>query len=131
MPIGALLVGDDVLSGFVPGDHASTFGGNCVACAAACAVVDAIDAELLEHVRVVGERLRDGLSALPAVRDVRGAGLLVGAELDRPASEVVSSALEHGLLITSCGETAIRLTPPLLVPDELVEQALGILREVV
>lgn len=131
LPIGALLVGDEVARGFQPGDHASTFGGNCVACAAACAVVETIDNELLEHVQEMGARLRRGLAALPAVRDVRGAGLLVGAELDRPALEVVSSALEHGLLLTSCGDSAIRLTPPLTVPSELIERALEILRKVV
>ena len=73
LPIGALLVADGKPTGFVPGDHASTFGGNPVACAAACAVVDAIDDELLAHVREVGARFEAAFAgvrgARPAARD--------------------------------------------------------------
>src|SRR5215470_9725998 len=75
LPIGALLVADEAPSGFVPGDHASTFGGNPVSCAAACAVVDAIDDDLLDHVRTVGARFEG------AFDNVRGAGLLLALEL--------------------------------------------------
>ena len=75
LPIGALLVGDDVPAGFVPGDHGSTFGGNPVSCAAACAVVDTVDDELLAHVRDVSTLLRTGVAPLGAVR---GIGLLIG-----------------------------------------------------
>ena len=78
LPIGALLVADGAPTGFVPGDHASTFGGNPVSCAAACAVVDTIDDDLLAHVRAIGERFE---AQLP---DVRGAGLLLAVELGRP-----------------------------------------------
>ncbi len=89
LPIGALLVADQAAGAFAPGDHGSTFGGNPVSCAAACAVVDAVDDTLLANVREQGERLRDGLAALPSLTDVRGAGLLVGAETERPAAELV------------------------------------------
>src|SRR3954469_10743414 len=89
LPIGALLVADDRPSGFVPGDHASTFGGNPVSCAAAGAVVDAIDDDMLEHVREIGARFE------AAFDGVRGAGLLLAIELGRPALPVATEALEH------------------------------------
>lgn len=72
LPIGCLLVADDAAGAFVPGDHGSTFGGNPVSCAAAVAVCDTIDDELLQRVRTNGERLREGLAGLPGVLDVRG-----------------------------------------------------------
>ncbi len=130
LPIGALLVSDDAPRGLSPGDHASTFGGNPVACAAACQVVATIDDALLEHVTAVGRQLTAGLSALPAIGTVRGAGLMIGAELDRPAGPVVSACLANGLLVGSAGEAVLRLTPPLIVSDGEVEQALAILAEV-
>ncbi|MGZ4360321.1 MAG: aspartate aminotransferase family protein [Gaiellaceae bacterium] len=130
LPIGALLVADEAASGFEPGDHASTFGGNPVACAAAVSVLDAIDDELLANVREMGGSLRHGLAELPGVVEVRGRGLLIGAELDRPAAEVVSRALDHKLLVSVAGPQVLRLTPPLTVSRPLVEQALSILSEV-
>ncbi|MGH3040323.1 MAG: aspartate aminotransferase family protein [Gaiellaceae bacterium] len=130
LPLGCLLVAEDAAGGFDPGDHASTFGGNPVACAAACAVCDAVDEELLERVRAVGAELRAGLDRIGAVQDVRGLGLLVGAELDRPAGPVVAACLERGLLVTSAGERVLRLTPPLVVDRGDVGEALDILREV-
>jgi acetylornithine/N-succinyldiaminopimelate aminotransferase len=89
LPIGALLAADGIPVGFEPGDHGSTFGGNPVVTAAASAVVEAIDDELLENVRARGAQLAAGLRELPGVLDVRGRGLLLGAELDRPAVGVV------------------------------------------
>jgi acetylornithine/N-succinyldiaminopimelate aminotransferase len=130
LPIGALVVAEEAASGFAPGDHASTFGGNPVACAAAASVVDAIDDELLANVREVGGFLRAGLAQLPGVCEVRGRGLLIGAELDRPAADVMARALEQRLLVTSAGRSVLRLTPPLTVSRALAEQALSILSEV-
>jgi predicted acetylornithine/succinylornithine family transaminase len=130
LPIGALLVADDVSGGLEPGDHASTFGGNPVSCAAACAVVDAIDEELLANARAMGERLASGLRELPGVSEVRGAGLLIGADVAGAAVDVAARVLEQRLLITTCGTNSIRLTPPLTVSARLVDQALATLREV-
>ncbi len=129
LPIGALLVADGAPRGFEPDDHGSTFGGNPVSCAAACAVLEAIDDELLANVREMGERLRAGLGALAGVTSARGAGLLVGADVEKPASEVAAAALEHRLLITTCSGS-IRLSPPLTVSAPLVDRALEILGEV-
>jgi predicted acetylornithine/succinylornithine family transaminase len=129
LPIGALLVSDEAAGGFVPGDHASTFGGNPVTCAAACAVLDTIDDDLLAHVRAMGERLAAGLAALPAVREVRGLGLLLGCELDRPAGPVVTACLEAGLVVGTAGADVLRLTPPLVVGEAEVDRALEIVAE--
>jgi acetylornithine/N-succinyldiaminopimelate aminotransferase len=130
LPVGCLLVADGAPAGFEPGDHASTFGGNPVACAAACAVCDTIDDELLEHVREQGARLAELLAALPAVTDVRGRGLLLAAGLDRPAGEVVGSCLERGLLVGMAGEQTLRITPPLTIEAHELDRALAILKEV-
>ncbi len=130
LPIGALLVADEAAGAFSPGDHASTFGGNPVACAAACAVLDALDDELLASVREMGAQLSSGLAALPAVTEVRGRGLLLGCELDRPACPAVAACLDAGLVVGSAGERVLRLTPPLVVDPAEVDQALAILTEV-
>jgi acetylornithine/N-succinyldiaminopimelate aminotransferase len=128
LPIGALVVSGE--SAFGPGDHGSTFGGNPVACAAACAVVDEITDELLENVQTQGERLRAALAGFSGVRSVRGAGLLIGAELDLKAGEVIKTCLEAGLVVLSAGERVLRLAPPLVVGDGEVDRALTILEEV-
>jgi acetylornithine/N-succinyldiaminopimelate aminotransferase len=120
LPIGALLATGDA---FEPGDHASTFGGNLVVCAAACAVVEAIDEELLQNVRERGAQLAE---ALP----VRGAGLLLGLETEGSAAAVVAGCLDAGLLVTSAGPTTLRLTPPLTVSADEVAEAISILQEV-
>jgi predicted acetylornithine/succinylornithine family transaminase len=130
LPIGALLVAEEAAGGFVPGDHASTFGGNPVTCAAGCAVLDALDGELLEHVRSAGARLADGLRSLPGVGEVRGVGLLIGCELDRPAARVAEACLDAGLVVGTAGESVLRLTPPLVIGDDEVDLALQILSEV-
>ena len=130
LPIGCLLVSDESPTGFEPGDHASTFGGNPAACAAACAVVETIDDALLARVRASGERLARGLRALPSVTDVRGRALLIGVDVDRPAAEVVSAALERGLLVGAAGERTLRISPPLTIAANEVEQALAVLEDV-
>ena len=126
LPIGALLVGDHAAPGLEPGDHASTFGGNPVVCAAACAVVEAVDEELLAAVRSHGQQLEQGLTELGAVH---GAGLLLGLEV-ASASEAVAACFDAALLVTSAGPTTLRLTPPLTVSSDEVAQAISILREV-
>ncbi|MGI8421285.1 MAG: aspartate aminotransferase family protein [Gaiellaceae bacterium] len=130
LPIGCLLVSDDAPEGFVPGDHGSTFGGNPVAAAAACAVLETIDDALLADVRAKGELLAAGLASLPGVLEVRGRGLMLGAALDRPVGPVIDAARERGLVVGSAGDTVLRLTPPLTVTTEELEHALGTLEEV-
>jgi acetylornithine/N-succinyldiaminopimelate aminotransferase len=127
LPIGAFLVSDDVAPGFEPGDHASTFGGNPVACAAACAVVETVDETLLEQVRERSAQLAAGLHPFG---EVRGLGLLLAVELDRPAGPVVEAALEHGLVIGSAGERTLRLTPALTLTAEEAEHGIQLLKGV-
>ena len=127
LPIGALVVRNSARDGFVPGDHGSTFGGNPVACAAACAVVEAIDEELLANVRARGGQLDAGLRVLPGVTEVRGRGLLLGARLDRPVAAVVDACRERGVLVLSAGPDVLRLTPPLVVSEAEAAEALEVI----
>ena len=115
LPIGALLVADHAAGAFGPGDHGSTFGGNPVSCAAACAVSAAIDDELLASVRERGSELAEGLALLPGVQSVRGRGLLLGAIVAGSAAAVVESCRDRGLLVLTAGEDVVRLAPPLTV----------------
>ena len=130
LPIGALLVADQVAGAFSPGHHGSTFGGNPVSCAAASAVLDVVDDDLLANVQAQGKRLRAGLAALPGLDDVRGAGLLVGADTQPPAADVAAAALELGLVVLTAGEHVLRVAPPLVVGPDEVDAALAILEEV-
>ncbi len=125
LPIGATVARAELA--FAPGDHASTFGGGPVPCAAALAVLEVIEAEgLLENARVQGERLRRGVEALGSdlVAEVRGRGLLVGVELVRPlAHDVVLAMVEEGVLASEAGPDVVRLSPPLVVGPEEVDAA--------
>jgi acetylornithine/N-succinyldiaminopimelate aminotransferase len=124
LPIGALVVAENHADAFEPGDHASTFGGNPVTCAAAVAVDEAITDELLAHVRACETLLRDSLPGL------RGLGLLLALDTERPAAEVVADCLEHGLLVCTAGPNTLRFTPPLTITTEKLEHALEILEDV-
>ena len=127
LPIGALLVADDAPTGFEPGDHASTFGGGPVPCAAACAVLETIDTALLAQVRSTSEFF---MGELAQFGEVRGLGLLLAVELDQPAWPIVEAALRQGLVIGSAGERILRLTPPLTLSAEEAVLAIELLREV-
>ena len=124
LPIGCLLVADSAGGAFVPGDHASTFGGNPVACAAAVAVCDAVDDQLLASVVAHGETIA---ARLP---NVRGRGLLLAVETSRSSADVVAECLQRGLLVGTAGENTVRLTPPLTLTADELEHGLAILEEV-
>jgi len=126
LPIGALLVAGRAAGGFVAGDHGSTFGGNPVACAAACAVVEAIDEPLLRNVRERGAELQAGLARMAGIVELRGRGLLLGARLDRDAAIVVDACRAQGLLVLTAGPDVLRFAPPLVVGAGEVDEALGI-----
>ncbi len=133
VPIGAMVCTAEVAAGFAPGAHASTFGGNPLACAAALAVLDALDADgLVDHARRMGEYLRAALgelTALPGVHGVRGRGLLQGLVVDHDRAAVRARCLDSGLLVTQAGPDAIRLSPPLIVSEAHIDEAVTLLRD--
>ncbi|MDP3892288.1 acetylornithine transaminase [Nocardioides sp.] len=120
IPIGACIALGAAATYFEPGNHGTTFGGNPVACAAAQAVIATIESDaLLDHVGRVGSILRDGLAAEPRITEVRGEGLLIGADLSQERSaEVVTAALEAGFIINNPTPGRIRLAPPLVLTEE-------------
>ena len=137
MPIGACLARGAAADVFQPGNHGSTFGGNPLACAAALATLEAIEEEkLLDNARVRGEAirsgLRQGLAGAHGVVDIRGEGMMIGIELDRPCGELVAVARDAGVLINVTADTVIRLVPPLIYGaaevDALVAAVSGIVR---
>jgi acetylornithine/N-succinyldiaminopimelate aminotransferase len=132
VPIGACWARADVASAFVPGDHATTFGGQPLAASAARAVLEVMEAEdVPARATRAGERLRRGLEALPEVDHVRGLGLLLAAELTtRPAREAADAALRAGLLVNPVTPSALRFAPSLLVTDAEIDEALDILASV-
>jgi acetylornithine aminotransferase len=132
VPIGACLAHGKAASVFKPGNHASTFGGNPLACAAALAVLNTIVADdICGNATRMGERLigglRQRLSGLPCVTEIRGQGLMVGIVLQAPEPTLVARALSCGLLINVTGEKVIRLLPPLIISADQVDQIIAIL----
>ena len=140
LPLGALVTRAGIMN-WGRGAHASTFGGNPVACAAALATLDLLEAGLVAHAEEVGSYLKDQLRMLtarrPAIGDVRGIGLMIGVDFvkDRGTREqdpeirdrVVQEAFTRGLLVLGCGESSLRLSPPLIITRRQVDTALEIL----
>lgn len=132
VPIGACIAKESVAALFKPGKHGSTFGGNPLACAAALATIGAIEKnKLWENAKNQGEALMKGLKAKlkdnPHVKDIRGKGLMIGIELDRPCRDILGLALEKRLLFNITSEKVIRLLPPLIFEDEHVKYVLDTL----
>jgi acetylornithine/N-succinyldiaminopimelate aminotransferase len=131
VPIGAALFSESVAASVQPGDHGSTYGGNLLACRAALVFLDELESSLLDNIVRTGAYLEAGLRAIAArqraVREVRGAGLMWGLELDRPAAPVVQAALERKLLINRTSDTVIRLLPPYIIDRGTVDEALPLL----
>ena len=137
VPIGACLARGAAAELFAPGNHGSTFGGNPLACAAALAVIRALeDDKLVDRAAKLGARLlagfADKLQGVSGIEEIRGQGLLIGIELDRPCSELVSMALAQGLLINVTAECVVRLLPPLILSDpeadELIDRTSRLLK---
>jgi acetylornithine/N-succinyldiaminopimelate aminotransferase len=123
VPIGACVAAGRAAGVFKPGNHGATFGGGPLVCAAALATLDAMEQEgLLAHAAQVGDLIHNGLAealaGVPAVREIRGKGLMIGIELDRPCGELVGQALGDGLLINVTAGSVVRLLPPLVINAE-------------
>jgi len=127
VPIGACLATGRASGVFKPGNHGATFGGGPLVCAASLATLAAMEGErLLANAAVMGDAVRDGLAAalsgVVAVKEIRGMGLMIGIELDRPCGELVKLALADGLLINVTAERVVRLLPPLVINAEEVRE---------
>lgn len=130
LPIGAVLVHEKVAACMGPGSHGSTFGGNPVVCAGACAVVDAMDEEFLQNVNDCAAALWAALRALPHVAGVSGLGLMIGVQFEPgvSAAEVRAACERRGLLVLTAKDR-LRLLPPLILTPADVEKAAAILRK--
>jgi acetylornithine/N-succinyldiaminopimelate aminotransferase len=129
VPIGAALISDQVASTISYGDHGSTYGGNLLACRAAlCFLSELTDGGVLDNVRRVGQFFEERLRAIAAkhscVKDVRGAGLIWGLDLDRDAGPVVPAGLARGVVVNRTAETVVRLLPPLVITEAEAAEAL-------
>ena len=135
VPIGAVIANEKVASGFNPGDHASTFGGNPLVCTAAKVVLEEISKDgFLDNVKTQGKYLTKKLNELKDkyefVIDVRGHGLMLGMEMNIPAKDIISKCMNKGLLLVGSGERIIRFVPPLIVQKEDIDTAIKILDSV-
>lgn len=134
IPIGAVLTRDALAGAFEPGDHASTFGGNALATAAAKATLETIFQDgLLDNAAQRGAEFMKKLKTLkkecPAIQEVRGLGLMIAVDLDRPARPVVLKCLEKGLLINAVQDQTLRILPPLTVKKKEMREALAVIKE--
>jgi acetylornithine/N-succinyldiaminopimelate aminotransferase len=129
VPVGACLTAGAATGVFKPGNHGSTFGGNPLACVAALTTLDVIEeGQLMAHAVTLGERIRsnirEALAGVAGLVGIRGHGLMIGIELDRPCAALVAAALDSGLIINVTADTVVRLLPPLILTeaeaDELV-----------
>ena len=132
VPMGAVLVSDDLAAPVKPDDYGTTFGGGPLACAAAEATVRVIrEDRLLENVQAGSRLLREGLSQFPAVREVRGEGFLLGIALDRPGKPVRQALMERGVLVGGSDlPDVLRLLPPLVLTAEEIARFLDVMRKV-
>lgn len=134
IPCGIMMAKEKVAEAFVPGDHASTFGGNPLATAAGNVVVDELLGGLLDNVKKQGAYLRERLEETAAkhkelVKEVRGIGLMQGIELEKPAGEYIARAIDMGLLLVGAGKYTIRFVPSLIVSKEDIDKAMDILEK--
>ena len=133
--IGAMMAKEELAAKLVPGKHASTFGGNCIACAAGIAVVDAIEEDnLLENAVKMGEYAKHKLEQLgekyDIIKEVRGKGLMIGVQLSSPGAEIVDKCLARGLRINCTNNTVLRFMPAMIVTKEQIDEAINILDSV-
>ena len=136
VPIGACVANHKAADVMKPGSHGSTFGGNPLACAAGLAVIETIAQEnLVERAATAGKLLQDklveALASVPGVTEIRGQGLMIGIQLEKPCKQLMAEALQQGLLISVQSEHVIRLLPPLTISDEQIDTITGTLSSLV
>lgn len=135
--IGAMLAREAVAASFQPGSHASTFGGNPLACAAAIVTIETIleDGFILDNCRRMGDYLRNGLEGLKRefpsiIADIRGKGLIIGMELTRECKTITTACMERGVLVNCTGGNVLRFIPPLIVTEKEINHLLDVLEAV-
>ena len=136
VPIGACLAHGKAAQVFKPGNHGSTFSGNPLVCRVALTVIDELEkGKLAQRAARLGDRLlaglKEALGQVAGVKDIRGRGLMLAVELDRPCKELLQLSLEQGLLINVTAENIVRLLPPLILGDEEADQLVRVLAGVV
>ena len=131
LPVGACVTSPETADVLERGDHGSTFAGGPLIAAASRAAFDVIDdGELLRNVRDLGTRFREGLAGIDAIGEVRGRGLMIGADLEElDAKETAGRLLDRGLIVNPIGDRTLRFLPPLVIGEAEVDEALEILRE--
>ena len=133
-PVSAVLASTALMSLFAPGDHGSTFGGNPLACAVGEAALDVIiDEKLASRARYAGAKVMQGLRSVqsPAIKEVRGRGLLIGIELNLDAKRLVQALIERGVVAKDTHQRVLRIAPPLVIDDESIDFLLAQYREAV
>jgi len=133
--IGAMMATEQVAASLIPGKHATTFGGSALVCAAAVAVIEAIEEEnLLENAVKMGQYTKDKLEQLKQkhsiIDHVRSVGLMIGVQLTSPGSQIVDKCLDKGLRINCTQQTVLRFMPPMIVTKSQIDQAVDILDNV-
>lgn len=130
LPLGVITANERAAVSIAAGMHGSTFGGSALACRVALEFFDILD-ELLPQIRRVGDYFRAELRKLavkhPSITEVRGAGLMIGAQLDRPGKQIVNDAMDRGLLINCTHDSVLRFLPPYIITEKEVDQAVAIL----
>jgi acetylornithine aminotransferase len=132
VPIGAIVAGPRAANVLQPGNHGTTFGGNPLAMRAGIETLKIMQEDnLLAHAAAMGERLtagvREGLHGVAGLKEIRGAGLMVGIELDRPCGELLMQAAQRGLLLSITADSVIRLLPPLIITAAEIDELVAIL----
>ena len=133
LPLGAMIALGKAADLFQPGDHGSTFGGNPVTTAAGLAAIDVIESKkLLNKVKQQGDYLIQEIALIPGVKEVRGAGLLIGIELETlKASDIATAMRDAGVLVNAANPTTIRIAPALIVTDVQINKFISIFRKVI
>jgi 4-aminobutyrate aminotransferase len=143
MPLGAIVAKADVMD-WEYGSHASTYGGNPIACAAALKVIELLEGGLIDNSAKMGEylmgKLKEMQKKFPVIGDIRGKGLMVGLELieDQESmkkasglrNRIVNEMVQHGVILIGCGENTLRFAPPLIVTKDEIDVALEIFEQV-
>ncbi|MBR3843970.1 MAG: aspartate aminotransferase family protein [Clostridia bacterium] len=130
LPLGATLLSEKMKDIFTPGSHGSTFGGNPVCCAGAISVLSRLDDTLMEQVKEKSNYIFETLSHTKGVKSVTGMGLMIGIETQRDAGQIVADCMAEGVLVLKA-KHKVRLLPPLTIPMDLLQKAIGILQQAI